>query len=107
MVHAAENLPDENTANGNGIKVDRSFLKLTPDARGPQHDAREPGYLGERFKWAKALRKIDHDAILHPTVYERFAAQKVQHFYEMKAYRPENLSEHDKLKQYYGSSSTS
>ena len=107
MVHAAENLPDENTANGNGIKVDRSFLKLTPDARGPQHDAREPGYLGGRIRWAKALRQIDHDAILHATVYERFAAQKVQHFYEMKAYRPENLSEHDKLKQYYGSSSTS
>ena len=43
MVHAAENLPDANTPNGNGIKVDRSYLQLSPDPRGPQHDAREPG----------------------------------------------------------------
>ena len=31
---------------------------------------------------------------------------KTQHFYEMKAYRPENLSEHDKLKQYYDNGSS-
>jgi uncharacterized protein (DUF2235 family) len=102
MVHAAVNLPDGSAADGNGIKVDRSFLKLTPDARGPQHDAREPGYFGGRCKWAEALRKVDNDAILHASVYERFALDKVQHFYEMKAYRPKNLCEHDKLKPYYG-----
>ncbi len=101
MVHAAENLPDERTPNANGIKVDRRFLKLNPDPRGPQHDAREPGYFGGRFKWGKALRKIDTDAILHASVYERFAAEKIQHFYAMQAYRPDNLSEHKKLKQYY------
>ena len=28
MLHAAENLPDEKTPNGNGIKVDRSYLQL-------------------------------------------------------------------------------
>ena len=80
MVHAAVNLPDENAADGNGIKIDRNFLRLTPDARGPQHDAREPGYFGGRFKWTKALRKVDHNALLHASVYERFAAGKVQHF---------------------------
>jgi uncharacterized protein (DUF2235 family) len=101
MVHAAENLPDENTPNGNGIKVDRSFLQLRPDALGPQHDAREPGWFGGRLKWTKALREIDPDAILHPSVYDRFAADKVLHFYQMEPYRPENLSEHEKLKQYY------
>lgn len=101
MVHAATNLPDDKSLDGNGIKVDRKFLCLTPDARGPQHDAREPGYLWGRCKWTKELRKIDRDAILHATVYERFAVAKVQHFYEMKPYRPENLSEHNKLKQYY------
>ena len=86
---------------GNGIKVDRNYLQLNPDARGPQHDAREPGYFGGRFKYPKALRKIDPNAILHPSVYERFAADKVQHFYEMKPYRPDNLATHDKLTQYY------
>jgi len=101
MVHAAEDLPDANSPNGNGIKVDRRFLQLNPDARGPQHDAREPGYLWGRLKWPKALREIDPDAILHRTVYERFAADKVQHFYEMKPYRPENLMNHENLQQYY------
>lgn len=101
MVHAAVNLPDRQTLDRNGIKVDRNFLRWSPDARGPQHDAREPGYFWGLIKWTKGLRKIDHDAVLHPTVYERFAADKVRHFYQMKPYRPANLSGHDKLKQYY------
>ena len=101
MVHAAENLPDANTPTGNGIKVDRRYLQLSPDALGPQHDEREPGYFGGRLKWTKALRKIDPDAILHPSVYDRFAADKVQHFYEMKPYRPENLVNHENLSRYY------
>ena len=102
MVHAAENLPDGNTPNANGIKVDRRFLKLYPDPCGPQHDATEPGYFGGRVKWwTKALREIDPNAILHPSVYDRFAAEKVQHFYAIQPYRPQNLSNHEKLKQYY------
>jgi uncharacterized protein (DUF2235 family) len=101
LVHAAENLPDGNTPNGNGIKVDRGFLKLNPDACGPQHDAREPGYLWGRIKYTKGLRPVNPDALLHPTVYTRFATARVQHFYEMKPYRPDNLSNHEKLKQYY------
>jgi hypothetical protein len=101
MVHAAENLPDATTPDGNGIKVDRKYLQLYPDARGPQHDAREPGYLWGRFKWTKGLRKIDPNAILHSSVYERFAADKVQHFYEIKPYRPENLATHQSLSKYY------
>lgn len=74
---------------------------MTPDPTGPQHDAREPGYVFGLFKWTKALRQIDTDAILHASVYERFAAEKVQHYYEMKPYRPENLSHHENLKKYY------
>jgi len=101
MVLAAENLPDANTPTGNGIKVDRRYLQLSPDALGPQHDEREPGYFGGRLKWTKALRTIAPDAILHPSVYDRFAADKVQHFYEMKPYRPENLVNHENLSRYY------
>jgi uncharacterized protein (DUF2235 family) len=101
MVQAATNLPDANTSNGNGIKIDRSYLQLRPDTHGPQHDAREPGYLWGWLKWTKALRKIDSDAILHQSVYTRFAADKVPHFYEIKPYRPENLADHKNLKQYY------
>lgn len=101
MVHAAVNLPDGTTPTGNGIKVDRSFLHLTPDPCGPQHDAREPGYLWGLLKYKKALRSINPDAPLHASVIERFAARRVQHFYEMKPYRPDNLSKHEKVKQYY------
>ena len=101
MVHAAVNLPDASTPNGNGIKVDARFLKMRPDPLGPQHDAREPGYLWGHFKWKKALRPIESDAILHPSVYQRLAANEVQHFYEMAPYRPENLSKHVNLTQYY------
>jgi hypothetical protein len=49
----------------------------------------------------KALRPVDANAILHPSVYERFATKKVPQFYETKEYRPENLSNHAKLTQYY------
>jgi len=101
MVHAAETLPDAKTPNGNGIKVNMRFLHVNPDPCGPQHDAREPGYLWGWIKYTKGLRKIDPDAILHPSVYERFAAEKVLQFYEMLPYRPDNLSRHEKLKQYY------
>jgi hypothetical protein len=102
MVHAAENLPDGDTPNANGMKVDRCFLKLHPDPCGQQHDATEPGYCGGRVKWwTKTLREVDPKATLHPSVYERFAAQKVQHFYAIQPYRPENLSRHENLKQYY------
>jgi hypothetical protein len=101
MLHAAINLPDGMTVDGCGIKVDRRYLQLRPDARGPQHDAREPGFFWGWCKWTRALRKIDSNAMLHPSVYERFAADRVRHFYEMTPYRPENLSEHEKLKQYY------
>jgi uncharacterized protein (DUF2235 family) len=102
MVHAAENLPDGDTANANGIKIDRRILKLHPDPCGQQHDATEPGYFGGRVKWwTKTLREIDPNAILHPSVYERFTAQNIQHFYAAQPYRPENLSRHEKLKQYY------
>jgi hypothetical protein len=47
-------------------------------------------------------REIRSDAVLHSSVYKRFAADKVQHYYKAKAYRPANLSKHGKLQQYYG-----
>jgi len=106
MVHAAVNLPDGKTPTGNGIKVDERYLQLNPDPLGPQHDAREPGYLGGRFKWTKGLRKIQPCAILHSSVYKRFdAPEGVPHFYTHEPYRPTNLSEHEKLTMYYPRSS--
>ncbi len=106
IVHAAENLPDDTTANGNGIKIDRHFLHLNPDPCGPQHDPREPGYLWGLIKYTKGLRPVNPDAVLHPSVYTRFAADSVQHYYALEPYRPDNLSEHDELKQYYEGNSS-
>lgn len=102
MAHAAENLPDETTPTGFGIKLNSQLLQLRPDPAGPQHDAREPGYIWGRLKWKLGLREIRSDAVLHSSVFKRFAADKVQHYYDAKAYRPENLSKHGKLQQYYG-----
>ena len=101
MIHAAEDLPDEASPTASGIKVDKDWLQLNPDPLGPQHDEREPGYLWGKIKWPRALRQIDHNAILHSSVKARFAVASVQHFYEAKPYRPDNLAGHDDLKQYY------
>jgi hypothetical protein len=103
MVHAAVNLPDGKTPTGNGIKVDDRYLQLNPDPLGPQHDACEPGFLGGRLKvWKEGHRQVDTCAILHSSVYKRFdAPDGVQHFYSRAAYRPTNLSGHEKLTKYY------
>jgi hypothetical protein len=100
IVRAAVNLPDANGPSGNGIKIDANWLQLRPDPLGPQHDEREPGWLKKKL-WPKGLRSIDHNAVLHASVYKRFAAEAVQHFYQMLPYRPENLANHDDVKQYY------
>jgi uncharacterized protein (DUF2235 family) len=103
MVHAAKNLPNGKTPDGFGIKVDDRYLKLHPDPLGPQHDEREPGYLGGRFRWTEGLRHVEDEAILHSSVLARFAANDgVQHYYEQTIYRPPNLRDHSKVKQYYG-----
>jgi uncharacterized protein (DUF2235 family) len=103
MVHAAKNLPDGKTPAGFGIKVDDRFLKLNPDPLGPQHDEREPGWFGGRFKWSEGLRDVQIKAVLHSSVLDRFSAKNgVQHHYERVDYRPENLKTHFKVNQYYG-----
>ena len=102
MVHAAKNLPDGKTTDGFGIKVDDHYMKLNPDALGLQHDEREPGWLGGRFKWDEGLREVQLDAVLHSTVFDRFAASGgVQHYYVKENYRPENLRSNAKLAKYY------
>ena len=65
---------------------------------GPQHDAREPGYLRGRIKWPEGLSDVEPIATLHSTVYDRLAAKSVQHFYERRPYRPTNLASHGKVK---------
>lgn len=92
MVEAATAVP-------HGIRIDGDVLQLYPSCAGPQHDECKTGRFG-RF-WEKAIRKIPEDAILHPTVRERFEQPCVLHYDETKPYRPENLRHHRDVKQYY------
>ena len=79
-----------------------SFELTSSDPLGPQHDEREPGYFRGRFKWTEGLREVQNEAILHPTVLDRFAAKEgVQHYYERRAYRPINLASREKTKHFF------
>jgi hypothetical protein len=49
----------------------------------------------------KINRKIDANAVLHPSVYDRFALPAVLQYDLMLPYRPESLRHHEKLTQYY------
>jgi hypothetical protein len=52
----------------------------------------------------KVPRGVEPVAKLHASVYDRFAAKTVRHFYNDRPYRPANLAKHEKLSQYYGGS---
>jgi hypothetical protein len=91
MVEAAEEIPG-------GLKIDRSVLRTYPSADGMQHD--EGRALMFRFA-DKINRKIDANAVLHPSVYDRFELPAVLQYDLMLPYRPESLRHHEKLTQYY------
>ena len=81
-----------------GLKCDESLLRLYPDSAGPQHDE----VKGSVFRFAGSkLRPIANDAPLHPSVLDRFAAAGVLNYDTMMPYRPDNLRDHDAVKQFY------
>jgi Uncharacterized alpha/beta hydrolase domain (DUF2235) len=89
MLAAASVIPD-------GLKHDPSVLRLHPDAAGPQHDEQKGGWL------AFGLRKIPGvEAIMHKSVYRRFAAGPVILFDQIGQYRPANMNKHVDFVQYY------
>ena len=92
MVEAAQGVP-------HGIRIDGDVLRLYPSPAGAQHDECKSGRFG-RF-WKKGRRIVPDDAVLHPTVKERFAQPQVLHYDVMKPYRPPNLRHHREVKQYY------
>ncbi len=86
MVEEAASLPEP-------IAIDHSLLQLFPDGAGAQHDERKaftsacPSWLvrgallfvaARNFGWREGHRRIPEDAILHPTVLERFRRHAVQ-----------------------------
>jgi Uncharacterized alpha/beta hydrolase domain (DUF2235) len=80
----------------NGIKHDESVLRLHPDPAGVQHDEQRGGFL--RF----GLREIKNSkAVMHKSVYRRFAAGPVVLFDKLGAYRPTPMESHVDFVQYF------
>lgn len=92
MVEAAQSVPD-------GIRIDGDVLQLYPSPAGIQHDECKTGRFGHL--WEKGRRRVPDDAVLHPSVKERFEQPQVLHYDVMKPYRPPNLRRHEEVKQYY------
>lgn len=103
MVEQLKELPDP-------VIIQQDKLQLDPDACAIQHcavhDVKDAFPLWWpskwRFSWQSAVREIPTNAILHPSVLERFeAAAVLQYDGHYKPYRPAGLREHDKVKHFY------
>jgi len=80
----------------NGIKHDDSVLRLHPDPAGVQHDEQKGSFL------AFGLRDIKNNkAVMHKSVYRRFAAGPVVLFDRLGTYRPKNMRDHVDFVQYF------
>jgi hypothetical protein len=114
MVQEALSLPHP-------IYIDPSVLKLFPDPAGPQHDEREafmaacPGWLlrccvrvvdHRKFGWREGHRAIPADALLHPSVLERFRLPGVLDHGDMVPYRPHALREHRAVRPFWRTAET-
>jgi hypothetical protein len=91
------------------VRIDHSVLKMYPDNAGAQHDERKaflsacPYWVTRcaallvgpgNFGWREGHRKIPHDALLHPSVYERLAIHAVLIHGDLIPYRPHALRHH-------------
>jgi hypothetical protein len=90
----------------NGIKYDRSVLRLHADSAGIQHDEVKSGFgpIPSFFciKWANGARKLpSDDAPMHRSVYERFDLDEVPNYDAMRRYRPVTLADHLDFKEAY------
>ena len=97
----------------NGIKYDRSVLRLHGDPAGIQHDevktgfATIPNFFG--ITWTYGTRELPKmqnsqfsDATMHRSVYERFDMDEVPDYNAMMEYRPVTLANHLDFKDAYG-----
>lgn len=81
-----------------GLKLDRNYLRPSPDPLGEQHDEAK-GFL---FRFAPKLeREPKTDAPLHPSVIKRFEAPAVLQCDRFAPYLPEGLRKHVLTKGFY------
>lgn len=96
----------------NGIRYDKSVLRLYPDSGGMQHDEVKsgfgaiPNFFGRTWTYgARELPKMDNkgvsDATMHRSVYERFDIDEVPQYDVMQEYRPGTLAIHVDFKDAY------
>jgi uncharacterized protein (DUF2235 family) len=83
------------------VQIDHRVLALFPSSDGMMHDECMVGVAGTPLKWYPADRDVPHDAVLHPTVFERLQMQAVRNFTSYGAYRPAPLRNHDEAKHYF------
>lgn len=94
--------------------ANNAFLRLHPSSAGAQHceviamndaiDAKTPKWLKwatRSLSWDVQVRRIPHDALVHESVYERFALAAVQQPEGFLPYRPAALAQHDQFKARY------
>src|SRR4029077_3634794 len=96
----------------NGIKYDRSVLRLHTDSAGLRHDEVKSGFgaITNVFgtTWAYGVRRLPKiessnfsDAPMHRSVYERFDMDEVPDYDAMRLYRPITLENHLDFKEAY------
>jgi hypothetical protein len=85
------------------IQIDESVLRCYPSADGMMHDELMVGHTRANIHiWTNAERKVDPSGELHPTVIERFGLLSVRNYVGYGPYRPRSLSDHPKVRQFYG-----
>lgn len=109
MLQEARSLPTP-------ILVDFSVLKLYPDCGGPQHDERKAFFSAcpkwvlkaalwfvspKDLGWREGYRRVPDDAVLHPSVVERFRRPAVLAHGDMLPYRPLPLRRHPEVAAFY------
>lgn len=101
---------EQNSELEHPVYFNKRMLNIFPQDDAIQHceieavkDILWPKWWPEKyqFSWAKEIRKINPHASLHPSVEKRFTYKSVSDYGEAKAYRPEALASHEKVKQYY------
>jgi len=110
MVQEARALPSP-------ILIDHSVLRLYPDSGGPQHDERAafiaacPRWLvrcslwfvrEKHFGWQEGHRRVPQDAVLHPSVIERFRRPAILKHGQLSPYRPSALKHHPQVAGFFG-----
>jgi uncharacterized protein (DUF2235 family) len=84
------------------LEIRNEMLQRWPDSEGLQHAEVVFWQLGPfKIKWRIKPRDVNDEALLHPSVIERFKAGPVPQLGECKPYRPVQLKNHAEVREFY------